>query len=120
MLLTRNLLYTAITRAKKLLVLIGNEKVIEFMINNSNSRNRNTGLMFKLKGWNLKEPSNNIKINGNIECTWGWIRNCIVQRVGNLKFTLEGAARRIITISMKPKYCRDIWMFFILWIKVNI
>jgi len=50
MLLTRNLLYTAITRAKKLLVLIGNEKIIEFMINNANSRNRNTGLMFKLKG----------------------------------------------------------------------
>ena len=49
MLLTRNLLYTAITRAKKLLVLIGNEKVIEFMINNANSRNRNTGLMFKLQ-----------------------------------------------------------------------
>ncbi|MBR6504579.1 MAG: ATP-binding domain-containing protein [Clostridia bacterium] len=49
MLLTRNLLYTAITRAKKLLVLIGNEKVIEFMINNSNSRNRNTGLQFKLE-----------------------------------------------------------------------
>jgi len=50
MLLTRNLLYTAITRAKKLLVLIGNENVIEFMINNANSRNRNTGLMFKIKG----------------------------------------------------------------------
>jgi len=49
MLLTRNLLYTAITRAKKLLVLIGNEKVIEFMINNANSRNRNTGLQFKLQ-----------------------------------------------------------------------
>jgi len=49
MLLTRNLLYTAITRAKKLLVLIGNEKVIDFMINNANSRNRNTGLMFKLE-----------------------------------------------------------------------
>ena len=31
-----------------MLVLIGNEKVIEFMINNSNSRNRNTGLQFKL------------------------------------------------------------------------
>jgi len=49
MLLTRNLLYTAITRAKKLLILIGNEKVIEFMINNANSRNRSTGLMFKLQ-----------------------------------------------------------------------
>ena len=48
MLLTRNLLYTGITRAKQLLIIIGNEKVIEFMINNIDSKKRNTGLQFKL------------------------------------------------------------------------
>lgn len=48
MLLTRNLLYTGITRAKKLLIIIGSEKVIEFMINNVDSKKRNTGLEFKL------------------------------------------------------------------------
>ena len=48
MLLTRNLLYTGITRAKKLLIIIGNEKVIEFMINNIDSKKRNTGLKIKL------------------------------------------------------------------------
>ncbi len=48
MLLTRNLLYTAITRAKKLLVVIGSNKVIEFMIKNADSKTRNTGLKFKL------------------------------------------------------------------------
>jgi exodeoxyribonuclease V alpha subunit len=43
-LLTRTLLYTAMTRAKKLLILIGNPKVVEFMIQNENSKKRNTGL----------------------------------------------------------------------------
>ena len=49
MLLTRNLLYTGITRAKKLLVVVGMEKVIEFMIQNVDSKKRNTGLEYKLK-----------------------------------------------------------------------
>lgn len=49
MLLTRNLLYTGITRAKKLLVVIGNEKTLEFMIQNVDSRKRNTGLEFKME-----------------------------------------------------------------------
>lgn len=48
MLLTRNLLYTGMTRAKKLLVLISNNKVIEAMINNIDTKKRNTGLKFKL------------------------------------------------------------------------
>jgi exodeoxyribonuclease V alpha subunit len=49
MLLTRNLLYTALTRAKKLLIIIGNEKIINFMIQNADYKKRNTGLEFKLK-----------------------------------------------------------------------
>ena len=49
MLLTRNLLYTGITRAKKLLIVIGNEKVIDFMIKNVDSKKRNTGLEYKLR-----------------------------------------------------------------------
>lgn len=49
MLLTRNLLYTGITRAKKLLIIIGSEKVIEFMIQNVDSKKRNTGLEFKMR-----------------------------------------------------------------------
>ena len=48
MLLTRNLLYTAITRAKKLLVVIGANNVIENMIENYDSKKRNTGLEYKL------------------------------------------------------------------------
>ena len=48
-LLTRNLLYTGITRAKKLLIVIGNEKIVKFMIQNVDSKKRNTGLEYKLK-----------------------------------------------------------------------
>ena len=49
MLLTRNLLYTAMTRAKKMLIIIGNKNVIDFMINNIDSKKRNTGLEYKLR-----------------------------------------------------------------------
>ena len=49
MLLTRNLLYTGMTRAKKLLVLIGNRNLVEYMINNSEIKKRNTGLELRLK-----------------------------------------------------------------------
>ncbi len=49
MLLTRNLLYTGITRAKKMLIIIGNENIVNFMINNVDSKKRNTGLEYKLK-----------------------------------------------------------------------
>ena len=48
MLLTRNLLYTAITRAKKLLVVISSSNIINKMIQNYDSKKRNTGLEYKL------------------------------------------------------------------------
>lgn len=47
-LLTRNLLYTGITRAKEMLIVIGNEKIVEFMIQNVDSKKRNTGLEYKM------------------------------------------------------------------------
>lgn len=49
MLLTKNLLYTAMTRAKKLLIVIGSAGVIQFMIKNSEVKKRNTGLKYKLE-----------------------------------------------------------------------
>ena len=49
MLLTRNLLYTGITRAKKLLIIIGSERVVNYMIQNVDSKKRNTGLEYKLR-----------------------------------------------------------------------
>ena len=47
MLLTRNLLYTAITRAKKLLIVVGGNNIIEYMISNIHTKVRNTGLKNK-------------------------------------------------------------------------
>ena len=48
MLLNRNLLYTGMTRAKKLLVIVSNSRVIETMINNSEIKKRTKGLLYKL------------------------------------------------------------------------
>jgi len=48
-LLTRNLLYTGITRAKKLLIIVSNDKIIKYMIQNEDHKKRNTGLEYKLK-----------------------------------------------------------------------
>ena len=48
-LLTRNLLYTGMTRAKKMLIVIGNNNIVEFMLNNADVKKRNTGLEEKLK-----------------------------------------------------------------------
>ncbi len=47
MLLTRYLLYTGITRAKKMLIVIGSNNLIEFMINNVDTKKRITGLKNK-------------------------------------------------------------------------
>lgn len=49
MLLTRNLLYTGLTRAKKLLIVISNKSIIDFMIQNIDVKKRNTGLQNKLE-----------------------------------------------------------------------
>ena len=49
MLMTRNLLYTGITRAKKLLIIVGMEKVVQYMIQNVDSKKRNKGLEYKMK-----------------------------------------------------------------------
>ncbi len=48
MLLTRNLLYTAVTRAKKLVVLVGDVKYLQYMINNNKIYDRYSNLNIKL------------------------------------------------------------------------
>ena len=49
MLLTRNLLYTGITRARELLIIISDSRTINYMIQNIDSKKRNTGLKYKLE-----------------------------------------------------------------------
>jgi len=48
-LLTRNLLYTGLTRAKELLIVLGSKNVIDFMVQNIDSKKRNSGLKYKLE-----------------------------------------------------------------------
>ena len=48
MLMSRNILYTAVTRAKKLVVLVGREEVIGKMVQNASNTLRYSGLLEKL------------------------------------------------------------------------
>ncbi len=48
MLLTRNLFYTALTRARRLVVLVGRESCVEQMVNNNEERRRYTSLLKRL------------------------------------------------------------------------
>ena len=48
MLMARNLLYTAVTRGKKLVLLIGDPRCIRYMIDNNRSEERYTGLRYRL------------------------------------------------------------------------
>lgn len=49
MLLNRNLLYTAITRAKKLVILLGEKRILKQMVKNNNESKRVTNLSFWIK-----------------------------------------------------------------------
>ncbi len=49
MLMQRNLLYTAITRAKRLCVLVGQQRALEMAVRNNRVAQRNTGLAERLK-----------------------------------------------------------------------
>ena len=49
MLMTRNLLYTAVTRAKQLVVLVGLEEKISAMVANNREINRYSSLAYRLK-----------------------------------------------------------------------
>ena len=49
MLYTRNLLYTGVTRAKELLIILGKEVLLSKMIDNVDTKKRNTGLKYKIE-----------------------------------------------------------------------
>lgn len=49
MLMCRNLLYTAVTRAKNMVILVGSEGAVRTMIQNNDEKKRYTGLCSKLK-----------------------------------------------------------------------
>lgn len=43
-LMNRNILYTGITRAKELVVVVGNQKSLKYMVDNTNSMERYSSL----------------------------------------------------------------------------
>ena len=49
MLMTRNLLYTAVTRARKLVVIVGRESCVRTMVDNNHILKRYSGLMQRLR-----------------------------------------------------------------------
>lgn len=55
MLMYRNLLYTAVTRAKKLLIIVGSESVVERMVGNDRKNKRYSGLKYFL--WETENDS---------------------------------------------------------------
>ena len=50
MLMTRSVLYTAITRARELLIIVGNEDVVAAMTRNDRRQRRYSGLKLRLEG----------------------------------------------------------------------
>ena len=49
LMLQRNLLYTAVTRAKRLVVLVGTRRAIAIAVHNNRTRKRNSGLSLRLR-----------------------------------------------------------------------
>lgn len=49
-LLSRSILYTAITRAKELLIIVGREETVAIMTQNAKVGRRYTGLKLRLEG----------------------------------------------------------------------
>ena len=49
-LLSRSVLYTAVTRARELLIIAGREEVVTTMVHNSKRGRRYTGLKLRLQG----------------------------------------------------------------------
>ncbi len=62
-LMTRNLLYTAVTRAKQLIIMVGRRDVLEAMIENDTEKDRYTGLLDKIK---LASSRSDGKIGGDM------------------------------------------------------
>ena len=49
-LLVRGVLYTAITRARELLIIVGREETVAAMVENAKKNRRYTGLKLRLQG----------------------------------------------------------------------
>jgi exodeoxyribonuclease V alpha subunit len=62
--LQRNLLYTAVTRARQLVVLVGNKKAIAIAVHNNRIAQRNTRLAQRLESASVSSQSENERSTG--------------------------------------------------------
>lgn len=62
-LLTRNILYTAITRAKQLLVIVGSADIVAYMVGNNQKGRRYSALKARLRGEALPELTENREVS---------------------------------------------------------
>jgi superfamily I DNA/RNA helicase len=60
MLLERNLLYTGVTRGKRLVMLIGEQKALQIAIRKNNTHKRHSGLRGRLKQFGSARRSSNL------------------------------------------------------------
>ena len=58
-LMTRNLLYTGITRAMKCVCIVGKEEVFQGMIDNIDQKKRYSGLKWQLLNGNMEDEKDN-------------------------------------------------------------
>jgi exodeoxyribonuclease V alpha subunit len=56
LLLQRNLIYTGMTRGKRLVILIGQQKALSLAVRNNKTSHRYSGLLDRLKSTSLQEP----------------------------------------------------------------
>ncbi len=68
MLLQRNLIYTGITRGKKLVVVIGQKKALGIAIHNDRPQRRYSGLLASLRGHERHSPAASALTTGGSEC----------------------------------------------------
>ncbi len=61
LLLQRNLLYTAVTRAKKVLVMVGEKKAVAYAVGNDRAESRNTRLARRLRALSGKQAGTAMK-----------------------------------------------------------
>ena len=70
MLLTKNLLYTAVTRAKRMVVLVGTKQNIFRMVHNKSTLTRNTLLkMFLLESADINQLQANMQLQPTTDDT---------------------------------------------------
>ena len=70
--LKRNLLYTAITRGKKLVICLGDPVAFNMAINNLEGKKRYTRLSQRLNHWSNYDPFNHNELQSEEELREAW------------------------------------------------